>query len=81
MTDRKIPITLPFMSIEKEFLTEVSAYLTATGMDRTTFGKMAMKDPGFVFDLEGGRNVGIKTIDRVRGFIEANPPKVMEQTA
>ena len=57
------------------FLADIEGYLTAAGMDPTTFGKRAMKDPQFVFDLRKGRVPSATTLDRVWGWMRDNAPE------
>jgi predicted transcriptional regulator len=53
-----------------ELLTEIEAALTKTGLSATKFGKDAVGDPSFVFDLrEGKRDLRMSTVQRVREFI------------
>jgi len=40
-------------------------------MPAARFGREAMKDPRFVFDLRRGREPRQRTIERVRAFLEA----------
>ncbi len=61
-------------TLQEEFLAEVEAYLASSGIEPTPFGLRALKDPRFVFDLRKGRACSSRTIDRVRGFMRANPP-------
>jgi len=63
------------MSITDQFRGEIEDYLKVSGIDATTFGKRAMKDPRFVFDLRKGRSPSARTMDRVRAFMAANPPR------
>ena len=75
MTDRLSPITLLFMqTITQQFLDQVEAFIEASKMDPTSFGRDAMKDPRFVFDLRKGRAASSKTMDRVLAWMEANAP-------
>ncbi len=68
-------ITDQFSSVTDQFSNAVEGYLSDTGMDPTNFGKAAMNDPKFVFDLRNGRSPSARTIDKVRGWIVRNPPK------
>ncbi len=43
-------------TIAQSFLAEIEAYLASTGTDATAFGKQALGDPSFVFDLRKGRS-------------------------
>jgi hypothetical protein len=48
------------------FLAEIEAFLTETGLTATTFGRLALGDPGFVFDLRNGRDCRRSTERRAR---------------
>jgi len=52
-------------------LFEVEKYLRLSNMPAARFGREAMKDPRFVFDLRRGREPRQRTIERVRAFLEA----------
>lgn len=52
------------------FLAKVESFLRRNRMHPTTFGKQAMNDGSFVFDLREGRSVTLNTQDIVEGFIE-----------
>ena len=52
-------------------LREVEKYLKLSNMPAARFGREAMKDPRFVFDLPNGREPRPRTIERVRAFLEA----------
>lgn len=62
------------MDIFEQFRQQVEGYLEATGMDPTTFGVRALKDPNFVFQLRDGRSPRAPTLEKVSAFIKANPP-------
>lgn len=49
---------------------DIDTFLAETGMAPATFGKLAMGDPKFVFDLRGGREPKRRTIERVREFLQ-----------
>ena len=53
-------------------LREIELHLRATEGSAAKFGRMAMRDPRFVFDLRKGREPGIRTVNRVRAFLEAS---------
>ena len=46
-----------------------SSVSDTAGLDPTAFGKQALGDPNFVFDLRKGRSPSTRTIDKVRGWI------------
>ena len=54
-------------------LTTIERYLRKTGMRPTRFGREAVRDPRFVFDLRNGREAGRDIHDRVRTYITARP--------
>lgn len=57
------------MTLSEQFRTEVEGFLADTGMDPTVFGREALNDPSFVFDLRQGRSCRTTTIDRVQAFM------------
>ena len=52
-------------------LREVEKFLKISDMPAAKFGREAVKDPRFVFDLRNGREPRPRTIARVRAFLEA----------
>lgn len=63
------------MNLAEEFSQEIDAYLEAAHLSATALGRAALGDPGFVFGLRNGRSPSLRTIDKVRAFMRANPPK------
>lgn len=59
------------MTLLESFLTDVEAFLSERGMEASLFGRNALKDPNFVFDLRKGRCPNLRTIQRVRAFMTA----------
>ena len=57
------------------FIKEIEDFLDRTGMRHTTFGKAAMSDPSFVTRMRKGGNPTMKTIEKVRAFIEDYGPE------
>ena len=59
----------------KEFyvhlLREVERYLRQNGTPPASFGRAALGDPRFVFDLRNGRHPRPQTVSRVRAYLEA----------
>jgi hypothetical protein len=53
-----------------ELLGEVEAFLCHTGMYPTVFGREAIGDPRFVFDLREGRECRRATRQRVREWMQ-----------
>ena len=58
-------------TIAQTFLTEIERHLVQKNMDASTFGKLALGDPNFIFDLRKGRSPSTRTIDKVRAFMAA----------
>jgi len=56
-------------SLIELFRTEIETFLTDQEMDPTAFGRRALNDPNFVFDIRDGRSPSAKTIDRARAFM------------
>jgi hypothetical protein len=71
---RKNPNKVLRMTTEA-FLKEIEDFLAKTGMRHTTFGKEAMNDPSFVTRMRKGGNPTMKTIGRVREFIQQHGGK------
>ena len=57
------------MTLIEAFLADVEAFLSERGMEASLFGRNALKDPNFVFDLRRGRCPNLRTIQRVRAFM------------
>jgi hypothetical protein len=51
-------------------LREVEKYLRQNDLPPTRFGREAMGDPRFVFDLRNGRDPRPQTIARVRAYLQ-----------
>lgn len=51
------------------FQAEVEAFLAASRMKPTDFGREAIGDPGFITHLRRGRSPSLATADKVRAFI------------
>jgi len=77
------------MSTEQDFLAEVEAFLERHQMAPASLGSQALKDPKFVSDLRNGRSPSLKTIEKLRLWMQAHgeqgapaaPPPVAERTA
>lgn len=57
------------MTTIRSFLSEIERFLAASGMTATAFGKAALKDPNFVFDLRGGRIPNLTIVERAQTFM------------
>lgn len=51
-------------------LRDVEKFLKVSNTPATRFGRQAMGDPRFVFDLRNGREPGVRTVNRVLAFLE-----------
>lgn len=69
------------MSETSQLLAHIETYLTETGMAATTFGQKAVKNWKVVDRLRNGGSVTLKQAERIREFIEANPPRREERVA
>ena len=52
-------------------LREVERFLSKRQISAARFGRDAMRDPRFVFDLRKGREPGNRTVNRVRAYLDA----------
>jgi hypothetical protein len=52
-------------------LREIEQFLRVSDLPPARFGREAMRDPRFVFDLRNGREPRPRTVARVRRFLEA----------
>jgi len=48
---------------------KIEVFLHRTGMPATTFGRIAARDPRFVFDLRNGRTPRLRTERRIEHFM------------
>jgi hypothetical protein len=51
-------------------LRQVEKFLRQSDIAPTRFGREAVGDPRFVFDLRNGRDPRPQTVERVRAFLE-----------
>jgi len=59
------------MTDEQILLAEIDAFLAASGMAASTFGRRAMSHWKFVETLRAGRRCWPETIAKVRAFMDA----------
>ena len=52
-------------------LRDVEKFLRESDIPAARFGRLAMGDPRFVFDLRKGREPRRRTVERVRAFLES----------
>ena len=57
------------MPTDRPLIMTVERFLRESGLAATTFGRLAMRDPRFVFDLRIGRQPGSVVCCRVEHFI------------
>ena len=60
------------MSIHSELMDEIDAFLGATAMAETTFGREAVNDGKLMARLRGGKGVTTRTVEKLRAFMAAN---------
>lgn len=61
------------MTMQESFTAEIVAFLAKHDLEPATFGRQALNDPNFVSDLRAGRSPNLRTIERVREFIDSYP--------
>ena len=64
-------VALNYKEPAVHLLREVEKFLRQSEVPPTRFGKNAMGDPRFVFDLRNGRDPRPQTVARVRAYLEA----------
>jgi hypothetical protein len=62
--------------VASELLTEIYAYCTKAGLNRTQFGLKVMNDGHFISRVERGRIPEIQTIDKVHSYINGSTKAV-----
>ena len=55
----------------EEIATEIDEFLSRTGMPPSAFGWGAIGDPNLVRHLKAGRELKIKTVLRIKKFIDS----------
>jgi len=60
------------MTIQTELLNEIDAFLGATGMAETTFGREAANDGKLMARLRSGKGVTTRTVEKLRAFMGDN---------
>lgn len=61
------------MDLRRDLLARIDAYLAATGMAATTFGRLALHDGNFVRRLRSGRGLTARTHARLEAFMRDAP--------
>ncbi len=62
-----------------DFIAELDAFLTRSGMTATALGREAVKDPSFVRDVKAGRAPSLRLVQRVRDFIRDHDEGALPQ--
>src|SRR5690606_41242870 len=57
-----------------EILREIAAYCQLAGLAESTFGRRAVNDGKLVARIRDGGRISERTLKRIRGYIDANPP-------
>ncbi len=57
------------MPTDRPLIMIVERFLKRSGMPATKFGRLAVRDPRFVFDLRMGREPGTRTRRRIEHFM------------
>ena len=63
------------MNLLESFMADIETFLSERSMEASLFGRRALKDPNFVFDLRKGRCPNLRTIQRVSAFMAAYSSK------
>lgn len=63
------------MEKQPDILTDIEAFLKAQAMTPTAFGRAALGDPRFVFQVRDGRRLWPQTERTVRDFMRTYQPK------
>jgi 2,4-dienoyl-CoA reductase-like NADH-dependent reductase (Old Yellow Enzyme family) len=63
------------MTLLESFLADIETFLAERGMEASLFGRDALKDPNFVFELRKGRCPNLRTIERVGAFMAQRTSK------
>ena len=57
------------MSSTEKLLTDIEKFMARTGMNATTFGMLAAKNPALLIHLRAGGDVRLRTADKIRQFM------------
>ncbi len=60
--------------VAQTFLNDIDLYLDRNGLEPSAFGKLALGDPNFIFDLKKGRSPSTRTMEKVRAFMAMQAP-------
>ena len=62
---------LSAMTFREQFANRIESFLSGHSMAPTLFGRYCMNDPNFVFEIRGGRNVSIDTLEHITKWMKA----------
>jgi hypothetical protein len=60
------------MSTKDKFLAECEAFIAASVITASAFGRKSLGDPSFITRLRRGADVSANTMDKVRAFMQQN---------
>jgi sulfate adenylyltransferase subunit 2 len=66
-------------TLAQTFLADIEAFLKSTDTDATAFGKQALGDPSFVFDLRKGRSPSTRTMEKVRAAMSTSAATISSE--
>ena len=66
------------MSLMRDFLSDIDAYLAERRISETALGKAAVNDGKFVSRIRSGKGVTVRLVERVREYMRENPPEQFE---
>lgn len=70
------------LDLVKDLIAQIDGYCRSIGISASTYGERVMNDRSFVHQVRSGaRNPGLRTIDRNRKYMAANPPTAKEDVA
>ncbi|MBI3112900.1 MAG: hypothetical protein HYZ04_00115, partial [Rhodospirillales bacterium] len=69
------------MTIQSELLQEIQAFVRATGIAETTFGRLAANDGKLVARLRDGKGITTRTVEKIRAYLTAHGATAVPATA
>lgn len=69
------------LTMIQDFISEAKVYCEAVGIKPSTLGQYAVSDNSLFSRLETGGQCLPRTIERVRAYMAANPPKQSDAAA
>lgn len=62
-------------NIREQLVDKIDRFLEVNGLSASEFGRMALNDSGFVKRLRDGKDVRLKTVDKIEAFIRNSSSK------